>query len=852
MRSIARRVRSRSPFRRRRKASELIGDIRNLEIDYQESNHNADLPEEADAEVDEGQYQTRRSSEHESHAETSAIEIVLESSKPDYEQPSMNLTTGRGRNREMRTPRIKAVAAPAPVPELVRTMSTTDSEYSPENKTGLGGGISSPNRSKRMSFRDRFMSKKRPSPVRGRGRSVKRIEAPAESSKAFGQSARHQHKPPVTRNIALLDDEVGDGDDSSAVNASIPKEQLTPPRSRILTRWELQERELYGNNTKGNSNGSDYNEEKKNDETVDLNLPMTPPALKKECSGLSGIPVEELHRDHSLLDNTAGAPPPLFPDVLSPSAQGMTWSDTPYSVQVNAQQLARVPVSAITTPGALSGKASWSDSEDEDDDSTDSTDSRDNKSKAKHNHAKNNEKNKKNEKRQEGEPQKPAPSFTHNRSIGEDSIDKVRRALEEVEEELDEAQKSGKKISRETLAQALFSVADKLESPEECISMRRQVSRFLANDKKNGCYDHDDDEDNGILSQAEWNDSKRAVNNSRQRQQQQQQGAGARNPGSHSRHHTNDDKAGSKIKGASSWESSKLDESRSAGSESGFTAWAAELEDDDTSFDFDAKPEGDFFSDVYDFFAGGDNKVKRKRAPRNVRSWDDADADSKTTGFTGFDSPRVDEEDDEDGVFAGLESSPPVPRNRYEPPTSSSHVNRGPSLVIDKSNDYELPPPPHAMRSQPLFGARSTIQHSTANHQTAPSSKSASKRNKAKPTRSSGPTWRSLSPKKERVQDPEDDDILSLSSIESAQYQGRRDSRPQSRGRIPDDDAVMMTVLSMDEDEVNESADLGSNRRDFHLRQQRTSTQQQRQRSRSAHAPRQRSFKDGVAARMLI
>jgi hypothetical protein len=849
MRSIARRVRSRSPFRRRRKASELIGDIRNLEIDYQESpNHNVDLPAEADVEVDEDQNQPRRSGEHDGHVETSAIEIVLESSKPKPDHEPSASRNSRGRNREMRTPRVKAVAAPVPVPELVRTMSTTDSEYSPENKAALGGASSPVRSNKRISFRDRFMSKKRPSPVRGRGRSIKRIEAPpAESSKARGLQ-----KPPVTRNTALLDDEVGDGDHSAADNAIIPKEQLTPPRSRILTRWELQQRELYGN-TKNNNIGKDFDHEKydtNNEEKVELDLPMpaTPPALKKECSGLSGIPEEELHRDHSLLDATAGAPPPLFPDALSPSAEGMAWSDTLFSVQINAQQLARVPVSAITTPGAISGKASWSDSEDEDDDSTDSTDSRDDESKSNHSHDKKSDNNKKNEKRLEKEPQKPAPALTHIRSIGEDSIDNIRRALEEVEEELDEAQKNGKKISRETLAKALFSVAEKLESPEDCISMRRQVSRFLANDKKNSCYDHDDDEDFATDSQFEWNGSQRAVDKSSSQKEQQQQDAGARNQSSRSRRQGEVD---TEIKGALSWGSSKLDVSRSAGSESGFTAWAAELEDDETSFDFDAKPDADFFSEVYDFFAGGDNKVKKKPAPRNVRSRNDADADRKTSGFTGLESPRVDEEDDdEDGVFAGLESSPPTPRNRYEPPVSSAHVNRGPSLVIDKSNDYELPPPPHAMRFKPHVGARSKIQHSTPNHQTAPASKSISKRNNAKPARSSRPTWRSLSPKKRREEDPEDDDILSLSSIESAQYQGRRDSKPRSRRRIPNDDAVMMTVLSMDEDEEGE--DLGSNRRDFHLQQQRTSTQQQRQRSHSVHAPRQRNFKDGVAARMLI
>jgi hypothetical protein len=47
-------------------------------------------------------------------------------------------------------------------------------------------------------------------------------------------------------------------------------------------------------------------------------------------------------------------------------------------------------------------------------------------------------------------------------------------------------EKNGKKISRESLAQAKFSVADKLESRKERIVSRRQVSRFIANDKKNG------------------------------------------------------------------------------------------------------------------------------------------------------------------------------------------------------------------------------------------------------------------------------------------------------------------------------------------------------------------------------
>jgi hypothetical protein len=528
-------------------------------------------------------------------------------------------------------------------------------------------------------------------------------------------------------------------------------------------------------------------------------------------------------------------------------------------VRVNAQQLARVPVSAITTPRAIGGKASWSSSEDEDDESTDSTDSRGNKSKSNHNHAKKNDKNKKNEKPQEREPQKePALSLTRNRSIGEDSIDKVRRALEEVEEELNEAQKNGKKISRETLTQALFSVADKLESPEECISMRRQVSRFLANDKKIGCYDCDDEEIT-IHSDFERNGPKGAMNNSsRQQQQQGQEDAGARNKGSRSRPRADNDE----VKGASSWESSKLNEGGSAGSESGFTAWAAELEDDSTGFDFDLRPEADFFSEVYGFFSGGVKKVKskpapsdvkkvkKKPAPRNVRSWDDTDADSKITGFTGLESQLLNEDDDEgvfSGVFSGLESSPSAPRNKYEPPVTSAHVTRGPSLVVDKSNDYELPPPPHAMRSQPLFGARSTIQHSTTIYQSAPASKSASKRANAKPARPS--RWRSKSPRNPREHDSEDDDILSLSSIESALYQGRRDPRSQSRRHIPDDGAIMMTVLSKDEDD--KSVDFGSKRRDFHLREQRISTQQ-RQRSRSAHAPRQRSFKDGVASRMLI
>jgi hypothetical protein len=532
-----------------------------------------------------------------------------------------------------------------------------------------------------------------------------------------------------------------------------------------------------------------------------------------------------------------------------------------------------VPVSAITTPGAISGKASWNSSDDEDDDDEDDEDedededSRDtnndkNKSNQNHNHAK---KNNKNEKRQEWEPQKQASSpLIRNRSIGEDSIDKVRRALEEVEEELEEAQKNGKKISRETLAQALFSVADKLESRKERIAMRRQVSRFIANDKKNGSYGHDDDEDTTTQSEFQRYESKRAENNSsrQQHQQQHQQDAGGRNQDSRTK--------STEVKSARTQrDESKLDDNRSMGSESEFSDWATELEDD--YFSDGSKPEADFFSVVYNFFGG----VGEKKKPATRRAnWEDADADSRTTGL---ESPRgrLDEEDDEE-VFAGLESprarldeeifsdesNPPARRKKYEPPGV-------PSLKIDGSNDFELPPPPHAMRSVPLFGARSTIQHSPDRYKGTSVSNFASKRNKAKPARSSRPTPRSLSPKP-RVQS-QDDDLLSLSSIESAQYQGRRhDSKPQSRRRIRDDDAVMATVKSTDDndeksirdddavmltvlskdDDDDKSSDFGRQRRDFHLRHQRTSTQQ-RQRSRSAHAPRQRSFRDDLA-RMQI
>lgn len=685
--------------------------------------------------------------------------------------------------------------------------------------------------------------------------------------------------PEITRNVSLLDDDDDHDDDQD--NASIPTEQLGRQgsshmiRPRIVARME-QHQEQHGN---GHAHGNTRNE------VVEM---------IRDHTGLSGIPMQEqsmLCRDESLLTGVA-------PDT----AKSIKWSDTPYSIQLNHQALKRVPMSEVTTPGAIRGVDSWSTSGSEGEDEDDI--------------------HKKNDPHHDALLQNPA-CLTPN---GAESVDQVRRALEQVEVKLTSAAASGQKISRETLAQALLQVADNLESAKDRLVMHQQVSRLIANDEQ---QKNTKTNKNAAASPARRNGGR------------PQDPVARKHAHHHRRHNDNDDdydddetqeigahrgnkEARRRARSPESkGESNVLNETGSTGSGTEFTDWVAELEDDES---FDSQPEMTFFTDLFGIFGGEDKKSrkdkKKSARARNNQDWDEAcaDGDSRTTGLER--SNLEEEEEDDDEAFSEEEEDEshliPAPRKKYapsspsrqaargapsspsrqaargQPPSPSRQAARGPSLVIDDSSNFELPAPAHALRARPLFGVRSTIQQShvsNASHKQPASaaSKFAPKRTQtqmqphkpAQPSRSvlrslspvsrpfapkraqtqaqshtpaqfSRSVIRSLSPITRSPQQDQDDDVLSLSSIESAQYQGRRTMHMSQPRVAPDDDAGMLTVLSTDDDDAD-SSNLGRQRRDFHFaRQQRQSAPMARQRSRSAHAPRQRSFQDGPPLRMLI
>lgn len=687
MRSIARRVRSRSPFRRRRKATELVEEIRAIEIDYS----------------------TRLYGEHEQPAETSAIEIVLESSRI-YEAPP-------------EAPVRKVEAPPEPIDS--RTMSTSSTEQSPEKEAELP-------RSKRMSFRDRFMNKRTPG------------EAPSRRGRSRKRSP--DQRPP-SRDISLLDQE----EPSTMVDIQ-PNGVFEP---RIVTRMK-------------DFNGIEQQQE------------VEPAPIERGQSGMSGIPLDDMEQDGSLL--TAGAGP----------SKAMEWSDVPFAVQANHHDLKRTPMSELTLPKAFHGKGTASDDSDSEDEEDDHTPS-------------------------------PPAALAPQRSMGEESTDQVQRALEEVENELNEAAKTGKKISRDMVAKALFSVADRMENPVERNSTRRQLEKLMANEK------HTQTRTKTIKGKDQSSEHKLHRGDSESA-------------------HRDDKEA--KIGSRENKDSRTEDDSRSMGSESTFNAWAAQIEDDDL-FSFDSRPEGDFFSDVFGFFIPSsegnkkevDVEIPKKEIPKKQK---------KATRRQEFATDRksaaqVPPSFDESDVFADVAEVTRLEQahSRLE----QAHSTPSPRTQgIDVSNEYELPPPPHALKALPLFGTRSTLETAPI---VKPSTMNAERLAPNKPRFRTGRSAKPAGPPTSPFVKPAPpvvarrtkplllpqtfEDELSLSSIESDQYQPRHknQSRPRDDTHLPASSFSIAHVLSDDTVDAGAKFQLGS--------KQRTVQPTTRQRSKSAHPPRRRN-----------